>query len=449
MRSEQGLSAVGPTGVPVPEGLPSLRLPRASERGVPSGLRTIAVRRAGVPLVELRLRVPLRAATRRQQTRALLLGESFFSGTTDRSAAEIAAALQGLGGALHASTDADALTISGSVLAVELRGLLRLLAEVLTANAYPPREVATQRAKLAEQVLIARSQPETLAREAAARRLFRAHPYGFGLPEPEEVRSVQAGELRGLHERSVRATGAVLVLVGDVPPGRALDAAEEALGEWAALPAPPAALASPPSFSPGGLVQVDRPDALQTNVRLVGPAPARQAADYPALVLANTVFGGYFSSRLVANIREDKGYTYSPHSGLEHAEVASSLVVAAEVETEATAAAVLETLYELGRMATTRVGSDELDAARRYLLGALALSLASQAGLASTLSALAAVGLDLAWLDAYARALARVGPEEVLEASRRWLAPSRLGLVCVGDGSRYLAALDALGYSPA
>jgi zinc protease len=433
----------------MPEGLPSLRLPRAAERITPSGLRTVAVRRAGVPLVELRLRVPLRTVTRRQGTRTVLLGESFFSGTTERSAAEVAAALQALGGALHASVDADALTVSGSALASELRGLLRLLSEVLTGNAYPPREVATHRARLAEQVLIARSQPDTLAREAAARRLFGAHPYGFGLPEPEEVRSVEARELRGLHERAVRATGAVLVLVGDVAPARALDTAEEALGAWAAAPAEPPAVPPPAPFVPGGLVQVERAGALQTNVRLVGPAPSRVEAGYPSLVLANTVFGGYFSSRLVANIREDKGYTYSPHSALEHAEAASSLVVAADVETDATAPAVLETLYELGRMATAAVGAEELDAARRYLLGALALSLASQAGLASTLSMLAAVGLDLAWLDGYARALTRATPEEVLDASRRWLAPSRLALVCVGDGSRYLGELEALGYSPA
>src|SRR6185312_17477046 len=102
--------------------------------------------------------------------------------------------------------------------------------------------------------------------------------------------------------------------------------------------------------------------------------------------LATQVFGGYFSSRWVENIREDKGYTYGPHSLIEHAVAGSALVVAAEVATEVTGPALLETLYELGRLASLPPKDEELEQARQYALGTLQLGMSTQAGLAGLLS---------------------------------------------------------------
>jgi predicted Zn-dependent peptidase len=168
----------------------------------------------------------------------------------------------------------------------------------------------------------------------------------------------------------------------------------------------------------------------------------RTADDYAATVLANLVFGGYFSSRWVSNIREDKGYTYSPHSAMEHLGAGSRLVAGADVATEVTAPALLETLYELGRIATVPVAQEELDQARRYALGALALGTSSQAGLAGQLSQLAGVGLGLDWLKEHAAALQRVTVDDVLTAGARWLAPAALTPVLVGDAE---AVADSVG----
>jgi predicted Zn-dependent peptidase len=145
------------------------------------------------------------------------------------------------------------------------------------------------------------------------------------------------------------------------------------------------------------------------------------------------VFGGYFSSRWVSNIREDKGYTYSPHSGVEHPPAGSRVTLAVDVATAVTAPALLETWYELGRIATLPVSQGELDQARRYAVGSLALSTASQAGLASTLSALTASNLGIQWLRDSPKALAAVTVEDVLEAAARYLSPARLTTVLVGD----------------
>jgi len=426
------------------------RAPAAAERTLANGLRVVAVRKPSVPLVELRLRVPMPGVAgergRVQAARADLLGETLFSGTGRRSQLQLAEELQGLGGSLGASVDGDRLLVAGSALATGLRGLLDVVADVLTGAAYPTSEVEGERDRLVQDLVVARSQPAVLAGAALARRLYGEHPYGRSLPLAEDVEAAGAAQLRRLHAARVVPTGGLLLLVGDLRPAAALDAAERALAGWetgsAPRPAPPL-----PRLETGPVLVVDRPGAVQSNLRLAGPALPREDRLWPALQLANTVFGGYFSSRLVANLREDKGYTYSPRSGVDHSALGSTLSVSADVATEVTAPALLETRYELGRIATSPVSEEELEDARRYAIGTLALGTATQAGLASTLSALLGQGLDLDWLRQHPGRLERVRLDEVVEVSRRFFAPGGLVTVVLGDAARVsegLGALDAV-----
>lgn len=424
--------------------VPRVKQPTAAERILPSGLRVLAVRRPGVPLVEVRLRVPFTGTAAAHPARASLLSNTLLTGTERRGQVEMAAALQTLGADLHVSADADRLMIGGTVLRTGLAGLLDLLAEVVTGATYPSREVAGERNRLAERLSIARSQPSVLVGEALNWRLHGNHPYARELPTVEAVTAVTPGQLRRLHSDRVRPGGSVLVLVGDLSPARALDTVEAALSAWtgkgAGRPVPPL-----PPVVPRPTLLVDRSGSVQASIRLGGPAVPRDAADYPALQLANLVFGGYFSSRLVENIREDKGYTYGPHSRINHGAAGSRLVIDADVATEVTAPALLETWYELGRMATLPVQPQELEDVRQYAVGTLALSIATQAGLASTLSALIGVGLGLDWLRSHPRMLAAVTLDEVSVAARRYLAPAGMVTVVLGEAAGIEAALGALG----
>ena len=171
----------------------------------------------------------------------------------------------------------------------------------------------------------------------------------------------------------------------------------------------------------------------------------RTHPDAPALALANLIFGGYFSSRWVANIREDKGYTYSPRSAIEHRTLGSTFIASADVATEVTAAALLETTYELGHIATVPVDPSEVANARQYAIGTLALSLSTQAGLASTLSTISALGLGPEYLQAQPGRLAAVTVDEVSAAAQQYLAPSGMVGVVVGDVQRIEAPLQLLG----
>jgi zinc protease len=412
------------------------RLPTVAERTLDSGLRVLAVRRRGVPLAELRLRIPFAGPTgkaaRQHTARGQLLGDTLLAGTSRRSAEQLAGDLQALGGQLTASTDSDRLAVGGSVLTSGLSGLLGLLGEVLTGAAYPKKEVVGERDRLVQELAIYRSSAGVVAREALLKRLYGDHPYGRDLPAAEEVASVKAAHLRRLHTDRVAPQGSVLVVVGDLQPATVLGLVEQQLSSWQPtrtspevpeLPAPPA----------GPALLLDRPGAVQTTFRAAGPAPGRADDDFAAFLLSNLVFGGYFSSRWVANIREDKGYTYSPHAVVEHPPAGSRLMLSADVATPTTAAALVETLWELGRVATQPVRQDELDQARRYAIGSLALGTSSQAGLASTLSQLTGSGLSVEWLREQPRRLSRVTVESALEAASRYLAPARLTTVLVGD----------------
>jgi predicted Zn-dependent peptidase len=418
-----------------------LRLPESVERQLPNGLTVLAVRRPTVPLVEVRLRVPF---ARAQLPGAAVLAKTLLSGTDTMTNIQIAAELQAIGGGLSAGVDPDRLLVSGDSLVSGLDRCLAILAGVLTGAAYPADQVATERERLADQIQVARSQPSHLARVALLRRMYRDHPYAVQTPEPEEVRSVGGPALRSLHESRVRPGGAVLVLVGDLEPEAALGSAATALAGWDGAGAAVELDPTPP-LEPGPLVLADRPDSVQSSLRLALPAVRRTHPDHATLQLANLIFGGYFSSRWVENIREAKGYTYGPHSSVEHSVAGSALVVAAEVATEVTAPALLETNYELGRMATLPPTAAELEQARQYALGTLQLATSTQSGLANLASAYAGFGLRLDYLARHAEALAKATLDDIAAAASKYLAPAGAVTVVLGDATRVEAGLAALG----
>jgi predicted Zn-dependent peptidase len=442
MTAAPDLSLIPPLGEPRPQPAPA-----AEETTLANGLRLVVVPRPGVPLIELRLRVPFAAstaATAGQHTaEGAVLSGAVLLGTENRDQTGIAQLLQSHGAELSVSSDPDRLLLATTLLPDGLAPVLGLLAELLTAATYPDDLVEGERDRVAERIAIARSQPSVVARIALAARRYGDHPYAIQLPDTDLVAAVTGDALRGLHRQRVLPAGSSLVLVGDLDPRAAADAVAAAMAVWDgtghAVEAPPA-----PELHPPGIELVDRPGAVQSNLRLGGVAPGRTDADLPAVRLANMIFGGYFSSRLVENIRERRGYTYSPRSTVDHLSAGSSFLVEADVATEVTGPALLETWYELGRMALTPVTDAELDGARRYVLGSMALSTATHAGLASTLSALVGAGLPAAWLAEHQQALAAVTVEQVQDVSRRYLAAPELTAVVVGDAERVGDQLAAL-----
>jgi predicted Zn-dependent peptidase len=427
-------------------GLTEPRAPRAlrsAQAVLDNGLNVLAVRKPGVPIVELRLRIPFLSGRSAHPAQAQLLAETALTGAAELDRSALAAAIQALGGDLSANVDADRLVVTGNVLGTNLRKLFGVLASVLVDPAYDRSVVGTERNRLAEKLAIARARPGVAANEALDKRMFGNHPYARDLPESDDVAAVTPAQLRALHRALVRPEGAVLILVGDVTPSRLLDQAAAALTGWAGAP-PRARVPALPTPVAGAVRVIDRPGSVQSALRLGRLAIPRSDPEFPALHLANLIFGGYFTSRWTENLREDKGYTYGPHSRINHHVLGSTLTLSAEVQTEVTAPALLETMYELGRIAALPVTVQEVEAVKQYAVGTLSLSTATQSGLASTLSALSAFGLGLDWIREFPALLQATTAEQVSAAAARFFTPTGFTSVVLGDAGLIGESLAAL-----
>lgn len=413
-----------------------------------SGLRVIAVCRAEVPMVELRLRVPFAAADAAaapaHAARAEVMASTIAAGTERRSRVELDDDLAEVGGEIGFSVDPERLSVSGHALADGLPALLDVVADVLLHATHPDAELERERERLAERIAVASAQPSVIARAALQRRRYGDHPAIHEMPPAPDVLAVEAEDVRALQRRALRPRGSVLVLVGDLDPDRAVAAVEAALGGWAA-DEPAAVLPPLPTPPAGDLLLVDRPGAVQSQLRLSAPAVGRTDPRYPALQLANLCLGGFFSSRLVENLREDKGYTYHASSSLELDPYGAALLVETDTASEVTAPALLEARYELGRLALVPPDAGEVESARRYLVGTLLIGMSTQAGLASTVVGLAGQGLSSQWVRDHPARLEAVTVEQVAEAAMTFFAPSAFGGVVVADAATSAAPLRALG----
>ncbi|SFR26574.1 Predicted Zn-dependent peptidase [Lentzea waywayandensis] len=416
---------------------------------LPNGLRVIAVQRATVPMVEVRLRVPFAdpagtSVGSRHSAVAEILANTVLTGTEKRSRVQIDTELALVGGELDAVVDPERLSFTGNALATGLGTVLEVLADVLTNASYPADEVERERGRLVERITIARSQPSVIAREALQKILYGDHPYAKEMPEADEVAAVSREDVVALHGKGLLPRGSVLVVVGDVDPAAAVAQIGEALGAWQgdgeAVQLPPL-----PAVSGGDVVLVHRAGAVQSQIRLAAQSIPRTDERYPALQLANLVYGGFFSSRLVENIREDKGYTYSARSHPEFTVHGATLLIDADTASDVTAAALLETRYELARLGLVPPSESEVDTARSYAVGTLLTSTSSQSGLASFLVNLVGLGLGLDWLVTHPQRLAAVTPEQVAAAALEFFAPGNFTGVLVGDADQLKPKLSALG----
>jgi len=420
------------------------RAPKIVERELPGALNAVAVRRPGVPLVEVRLAFAVGSAQLLKPAETVVLSKSLLAGTDHHDRSELAEAAERLGGRLSSNLERDWFSVGASVLSEHLSELLALLAEVLVGASYPAGEVRGDRARAADESVLALSRPDVIADEALNQRLFSGHPYATGIPHPAALRRVGAARLDELHTTILDRGTAHLVLVGDLQPARALRLAEEAFGEWLDIRRT-AKTDLPRLRQPDADATwiLDRPGSVQSNLRMGGPAPSRSDPEWPATSLANMVLGGMFTSRLVANLRERHGYSYSPHAAIQHGRAGSSFLLGAEVSTDVTAAALAEVRYELGRIAIDGVSESELESARQYAVGRFTFQTATLAGLSATLATLAVGGMSPGYLASYPAAIVRTTKSSVDEAARRYLAPRDMLTVVVGEADEITGAVSA------
>lgn len=378
---------------------------------------------------------------------AELLAATMTQGTTHRTARQIAEDLQASGGDLESQARTDYLFLQTSVLADKSDSALDLLSDVIRNSSFPESEVQLAKQKAVASLEAQEAEPSFVARRALYRALFGEHPYAVVSATKKSIQKATPADLRSEYERRVRPSQAILAVVGDFDPHKLESAVRRELGNWAdpssAAPKP----TEPPSSSPAKTIfYAPRPNSVQTTFYLGALFPTLSQGDYEAAKMANAIYGGMFGSRLILNIREDKGYTYSPFSFVSPYREAGVLVTRADVRNAVTGASFNEISYELNRIATTAPDPDEVEHAKRYSIGSLAVFLQSQAALGRELANYWANSLTSQDLAKEGGKLENVSAEQIQDAGRKYFPMSRMTVVAVGDETVIKKELEPFGY---
>jgi len=355
------------------------------------------------------------------------------TGTASRTSRQIEEDLRRIGAGLGTHAGADSSAISASGLAEFSGELLELIADLARNATFPQEEFEREQRQRYEELKIERTTPGFLANERLRRVLFGVHPYSIVAPTLPQVEAYRREQLVEFYRQYYVPTDSLLIVVGDFAADAMLEQVEKIFGGWSAPKPEAQKTAEPKRLSGRRVYLVDRPGTVQTQVLAGNLAITRRDPDWYRTVLANSIYGGAFHSRLVMNIREQKGYTYSPRSSLNALREYGYFTVSAAVRNDVAAATLTEIFYEMDRMRSLPVNADELESARNYLTGVFSLGVATQDGL---LGQLAVVYLDRMpgdYLETYRQRIHALSAQDVVAAARRHFDSANTQIVMVGD----------------
>jgi len=355
------------------------------------------------------------------------------TGTASRSSRQIEEDLRRMGASLGATSGADSSVLSASGLAEFSSASLELMADLTRHAAFPPDEFERERRQHLEELKIERSTPGFLANERLRHVLFGQHPYAVLAPTEDQVAAFRREQLVDFYRMNYVPAGSLLLVVGDFSTDLMLDQVQGVFGSWTAPKSTPPDSPAPPRHWGRRVHLVHRPGTVQTQILLGNLSVTRRDADWYRLTLANSIYGGAFHSRLVINIREQKGYTYSPGSALNPLRQQGYFTVRAAVRNDVVAATMAEIFYEIDRMRALPVTAEELDSARNYLSGVFSLGVATQSGLLGQLSTVYLDELPEDYLETYRERIHALTADDVLTAARRHFDSANAQIVLVGD----------------
>jgi zinc protease len=426
---------------PAPGAPEAFAVPAPARFVLENGLAVTFVDYGGVPKVRVVLSVRVGNVDEEapQVWLADLTGRMLAEGTTSRTAAEVSEAAARMGGSLDVAVGAEDTSLSGDVLSEYAPEFVGLVADVARHPAFPEAEVARIKTDLLRDLSIARSQSQQLALEKFRAVLYGDHPFGRLFPTPEMVQGYGVDDVRAFYGRGFGPARAHLYVVGRFDHAKTEAAVREAFSAWtgAAPQAPP----PPAPKSTRSVYIVDRPDAVQTTLVVGLPVVDPSKPDYVALAVTNTLLGGYFSSRVTTNIREDKGYTYSPFSQISSRRGDAYWAQNADVSTEVTGAALKEILFEIDRLRAEPPSPKELDGVKSYMSGVFVLQNSSRAGIVSQLEFIQRHGLPDDYLRTYVARIHAVTPTQVQQMAQRYIRGGEATIVAVGDRKKIASQL--------
>jgi len=438
---------------PLPKDLPPfgedkpLPKPALVVSALPNGLTVWTWPRPGVPrfVAVLAVRGGTAADPRGMEGIAELLADTLKEGTAARTSRRIAEELQSVGGAISAAAADDAIYVTVEALASGTAAALAVLADVASAASFPGPEVELAKGNAVQGLLARESTPEFLAQKAFAKAVFGDHPYHIVAPSKETLQAATPEGLRKEFTRRFRPENALLVVVGEVAAAAVSAAVTKSFGPWRGAGEGPAPIPAAPPAGTRKMLVVSRPGSVQSSIVVGRPTPTVTDPEYFPLLVANTICGGSLASRLVENIREDKGYTYSPGGSVNTMLRGGVLAVSADVRNEVTGAALLEIFYELDRMGSTLATDEELSRAKRFQSGLYLLRNQIQGSVARTLAANWTKGLPPEALGEFVTKVNAVTAEKVRAVGRAVFPSATQTVVVVGEESKIREEIGPFG----
>jgi len=450
----QQSAAPAPSSTPaLPADLPKAGMlkppasPAVEEYQLKNGMRVWLVQRPELPKVAFRLVVrggdsfdPADAPGL-----AMLMARTITQGTTSRSSREIAEAAEGVGGDLVGSANRDFADVSLDSLSEHAADAISLLADIAQNANFPESEVELAKSNMQDELREKEASPRFLAQRAWYGITYGDHPYHIVAATMKTLQSATPQTLRALYQEEFRPDQALLIAVGSFEKAALTAQIEKALGGWKALSGMQPAIKAPITKEDHKVYYIERPGSVQTTLLIGTVGLTARDPDEPRLRVADTIYGGSFGSRLTRNIREDKGYTYSPYSYIVANRLSGVCATSEDVRNEVTGPALKETFFELKRIATEPPSADEMEHAKRYLIGNTALDLQSRTEVAARLGKYWIDGQPANHLDEEMADVQKASAADAAQAAAKYFNPDHMTVIAVGEKAVILDQLKPFG----
>jgi zinc protease len=344
-----------------------------------------------------------------------------------------------------ASSGAETATVEGSGLSSHATQWTELLTSVVLHPTFPADEFAQVRQRKMVEARMRRTFPNVMAADAAQRILYGSHPAASSGPSPDDLAALKLDSLPAWHRERYTPGKTVISCSGRVRPSAFVAQMEKLLGGWKG--ADPN-VTPPPNPQPQlvrRIILLDRPGAAQTELVIGNLTFDRRDPDWFPMSIVNAVFGNNPGSRLSRILRNEKGYVFTVQSLFGASRFTGAWQVRAGTRTDATGDTVAIILDQLRRLSAEPISGDELDAAKRNVVGSFALSLERPAYVLNNSYLRYRYGFSLDYWERYAPKMMAVTAAEAQAVAQKYMDPEKALIVAVGDASKIRGALEKFG----
>jgi zinc protease len=420
---------------PPPGGTPKdFKLPQKKQGQLPNGLKTTMVRYGAIPKVTVQLIVKVGNVheTENEVWLADLAGNLLKEGgTTTTDFKTISKKVAAMGGNINVNVGQDQTFITGSVLSEFAPALIGIMADMIINPKFPESEIARLKGDLKRNLAVQKEVPQQKAQEKFLGTIYADHAYGRYFPTEQMLDSYTVDMVKGFYDKNFGAKRAVVYVAGKFDEAATTKAIEDSFKTW--KEGPDVSYPSVEQVSTNKVSIIDRPSAPQTTVVIGLPTITPKSEDVVALQVTNAILGGSFSSRITANLREDKGFTYSPFSTILNNKGVSVWYEQADVTSANTGESLREIAKEINRLQKEAPGEKELNGVKNFMAGNFVLQNSSPGGIINQLNFLDLHELNDTYLTNRVKNIYAVTPDMVSKMAKEKFKYEDMTVVLVGD----------------